>query len=514
MADRINDFSILITAKEAYPRFEAAVMDAQRRVDMGFRVFDPETPLLSDRGCEVGKTWADLLVDALDRGVKLNIVWTDLDPVVRPKMHRDNWRACRVLKEAAERSKNADLLTAHVSAHPARTGWAPRALLWPKIRDEVRQVCDWLNAMEPDDRSQSLEDMPGLQPLVKQTDGKLAPKLAQSPQMIPASHHQKVAVFDDKVLYIGGLDVDRRRHDTPRHRIAPEKTWHDVQVIMTDPVRARAARQHLRRFETECDGKRIVVPPKGLLRTLSRKRPYEGVSMSPETADTGIFDRHVELIERSEHLIYLENQFLRDPQIADALVARAKAAPDVGLILMLPAAPQEVAFEGDEGMDQKYGEHLQVQCLNRLKQAFGDRLFIGSPAKPEKGEGNARDVLHGAPIVFIHSKVSVFDDFSALVTSANLNGRSMRWDTELGIEITHPEQQAHLRDRVMGAWLPRDADETMTAPVAETVERWRELAEANLAAAPEKRQGFVLPYNLERAADFGSPLPGIPVEMV
>ncbi len=43
-----------------------------------------------------------------------------------------------------------------------------------------------------------------------------------------------------------------------------------------------------------------------------------------------------------------------------------------------------------------------------------------------------RDRLGGAPMIYVHAKVSIFDRSAAIVSSANLNGRSLRWDTEAG----------------------------------------------------------------------------------
>ena len=129
-------------------------------------------------------------------------------------------------------------------------------------------------------------------------------------------------------------------------------------------------------------------------------------------------------------------------------------------------------------------------------------------------ESKNRDALWGAPIIFIHSKVSIFDEAHALVTSANLNGRSMRWDTELGIEVADHEQVKHLRERIMRVWLPADAGAEDIAARLETVGRWRDIALENRVTSPRSRRSFPLPYDHSASRTFGSALPGVPVEMV
>ena len=512
---KLNAFEVLITAQEAYPAFERAVIGATDRIDMGFRVFDPRTELLSREAREIGETWIDLMVAKLDQGVRISISLTDFDPVVRAEMHAGTWKSLRVLQGIAEMSKNPNLMQARVCDHPARVGWAPRLVLWTKIMDQLRATCSWLAELEVDARNDVMRSMPRLKDMVAaQDDGTFVPVQANIPPMIPVTHHQKVAVIDDTWLYIGGLDLDQRRLDTRDHKTAAAQTWHDVQAILHDPARARAARIHLERFQRECAGECAVRPPVGLLRTLSVRRTTQDTHLSPRVCDTSILDAHLEQISKTEQFIYLESQFLRDPVLTDALVARAATAPDLGIVVMLPAAPLEVAFDHDEGLDMRYGEYMQAQMLTRLQDAYGTRLFIGSPGQPRASFSDDRAAICGAPMVFIHSKVSVFDDRCAMITSANHNGRSMRWDTELGIEVTDPEQVKMVRHRVMGTWLPYNAPDRMMKPGRKAVGLWRSLAQQNARTDPENRRGFVLPHDLEASVKFGKLLPGVPVEMV
>ena len=79
---------LLITAEEAWPAFERAMLAAKRRVVAGFRVFDPETRLRSEEALEIGETWADLLVHKIEDGVQFDLILSDFDPIVAPDMHQ------------------------------------------------------------------------------------------------------------------------------------------------------------------------------------------------------------------------------------------------------------------------------------------------------------------------------------------------------------------------------------------------------------------------------------------
>jgi phosphatidylserine/phosphatidylglycerophosphate/cardiolipin synthase-like enzyme len=67
------------------------------------------------------------------------------------------------------------------------------------------------------------------------------------------SHHQKIVVVDDRIAFVGGLDLCSHRWDTPEHRAAdshrvdpsgkPYAPFHDVQIAVSGRA-ARDARAH------------------------------------------------------------------------------------------------------------------------------------------------------------------------------------------------------------------------------------------------------------------------------
>ncbi len=179
----------------------------------------------------------------------------------------------------------------------------------------------------------------------------------------------------------------------------------------------------------------------------------------------------------------------------------------------MPAAPEDVAFNGMRRADARLGEWLQARAVRMIRKAFGERLFIGSPAQPRRSDSQGRDALWGAPIVYVHAKVSVFDDQAAIISSANLNGRSLYWDTETGVELTARENVLNVRERCFRHWLPEEADAAFFDP-RRAVHAWRRLAVQNLRAEPEARRGFLLPYDPTPAERFGRDLPGVPNEIV
>ena len=80
-----------------------------------------------------------------------------------------------------------------------------------------------------------------------------------------------------------------------------------------------------------------------------------------------IEEAHLAAISRSKRLIYLETQYFRHQPLADALAEAAQREPDLHLLVVLPAAPEDVAFEGSNGKDAKLGEGLQADAVATVR---------------------------------------------------------------------------------------------------------------------------------------------------
>ena len=510
---------VLVTAAEAYPVLERAFLAARGEIVAGFRVFDLKTKLRSPEALAIGQRWFDLVIHTLRRGVAIRIVLSDFDPVARPRLHRATWRTVRMFWAAAELAGPGARLVVVPSTHSAVAGIWPRLLFWPVVQSRLIRVSGWLRRQFDAQRMAALREMPGVRGMLAAKDALPRPRLFAVPPLFPATHHQKLAVFDGEAVYIGGLDLDERFYDTPEHRLPGHETWHDVQLMIRGPV-AADARAHLAEFLGVIAGEMEAGPPAperdGLrfVRTLSRRRKRGAWRfISPEPAVHEIESAHAEWIQRAEGLIYIETQYFRNRRMARRLARAAREKPELRMILILPAAPDDVAFEGATGLDARLGEFLQAKCLRILRRGFGRRLFVGGAAQPRRTSVRGRAQLKGAPLVYIHAKVSIFDDRAAIVSSANLNGRSLRWDTEAGVVLTDARDVAGLRQRLMAHWLPKGAGADFFDP-ERALKAWWGLAARNARLPPEQRRGFLLPYNLRSAEDFGRAFPLVPDEMV
>ncbi len=507
--------TVLMTAAEAYPAFERAVLHAHTEIVAGFRVFDFTTKLRSKDARQIGSDWFDLLAHVLNRGVKIKIILSDFDPVVGADMHRLCWMSMRQAMALQEVIKTPHNLSVDCHRHPARIGRLNAALLWPLSRKRIVDVVAGFGASETTSHRTFSEVYPGLAPFVtKAATGEAKVRLWPPVPLHPVTHHQKIAVIDRRHVYMGGLDQNDRRYDTLTHDQESRETWHDVQILLDDPELATVAQDHLQSFRSVTEARK---PPSqrrtAFLRTLSAKHDRDLLSMSPDLRVQEIFDAHCDAAKTAENLIYLETQFFRDPAFARVLARAGRSNPALNLILVLPAAPEDIAFQNSAGLDARYGEFLQNKCLSVLQRAFGDRLCLASPVQQRHADETGRQTASSSPIIYVHSKVSVFDGAQAIIGSANLNGRSFRWDSEAAFHLRDRTTVRHLLNRCYAHWWPdENVDAMLNADHPAQI--WRRLILANAARPPTRRSGFLVPYPKARAKRFGVRLPFVPAEMV
>ncbi|MDA7429313.1 phospholipase D-like domain-containing protein [Primorskyibacter aestuariivivens] len=488
----------LITAAQGFPALERLVSEAREEVFLSFRIFDPETPLrLPEVRARGLTTWTDLLAEVARRGVSLRILLADFDPLFTADLHRLAWRSAQLIKTAVAGDTRVLCAPHGQEAGP----------LWHLLmRGRIKRALDNLRSRDPGD----------LTP-VEQTI------LRGSTVLRPVTIHQKFAVADGRVSVIGGLDINERRFDTPDHDRPADETWHDMSMQVTDERFGAALRHHFAQSwnsALDCgaspsDGDLtpldVAAPERledpALVRTLSA--PCRGAGrLSPDNRIAEHEETLITAIRDARNSIYLETQFLRHKPIANALVQSAGQNPDLNLIALMPPFAERVLFNSDHGWDARHAHALQVRALARIRDAFGPRAALVAPARPIAAD-DVGPALHGAEPVYVHSKVTLIDDDFGLVGSANLNGRSLRWDTEASVRFHDPGTVADLRAQLANKWLgeaAKGADITRAAT-------WQEAAKRNARRAPEARVGFVLPYPLEQVQRFSRSLPFLPDDM-
>ncbi|HEX2198840.1 MAG TPA: VTT domain-containing protein [Burkholderiales bacterium] len=255
---------------------------------------------------------------------------------------------------------------------------------------------------------------------------------------VAGSQHQKIVLIDDKLAFIGGIDLTVKRWDSsehapddPRRIIAgtPYPPFHDLMVAV-DGEAARALAQiarerwrlatgdKLREVRTDQDPwpSALAADLAGVDVGIARTMPPRG-----ETPAVREVERlYLDMIAAARREIYIENQYFTAPRIAAALEKRLAEpdGPEVVLVLRLLS----------HGWLEEHTMHvLRTKLIQRLRQADKHGRFqVYYPHIPGLPDSCCLDV---------HSKAMVVDDRALRVGSANLCNRSMGMDTECDVLI-------------------------------------------------------------------------------
>jgi phosphatidylserine/phosphatidylglycerophosphate/cardiolipin synthase-like enzyme len=294
-------------------------------------------------------------------------------------------------------------------------------------------------------------------------------------------HHEKTIVIDDRVAFVGGIDLTTEsgdRYDTSEHKPRANVGWHDLSARIEGPAVDDVA-EHFRMRWLEVTREKLApvrpsAPAGDVELQIVRTVPEHVYDAIPK-GDFSILETYVRAFQAAQRFIYIENQFLWSPEIEAVL--RDKIVnpphPDFRLVLLLPAKP-------NTGGDDTRG------VLGHLIDVDTDHLLAATLY--------ARSGRLADP-VYIHAKIAIADDEWLTLGSANLNEHSLFNDTEMNV-VTHDSQLAkQTRLRLWAEHLELPIDEIPADPIQAIDELWKPISEEQL----ERREnGLPLTHRLVR----------------
>jgi len=237
-------------------------------------------------------------------------------------------------------------------------------------------------------------------------------------------HHEKTIVVDDRVAFVGGIDLTLEsgdRFDTSAHPARAQPGWHDAATRIRGPAVADVA-EHFRLRWREVAGEALPAseapPASGDVELQIVRTIPNSVYHAVPRGDFRILESYLRALRSARRLIYLENQFLWSPEIVAVLADKVRRPPtdDFRLLVVLPANP-------NTGADESRG---QVAAL--VEADHGAGRFLACTLYARRGPF--------ADPVYVHAKIGIVDDAWLTIGSANLNEHSLFNDTELNV-VSH-----------------------------------------------------------------------------
>ena len=288
-----------------------------------------------------------------------------------------------------------------------------------------------------------------------------------------SSHHQKIAVCDDRIAFVGGIDVAQGRWDTREHRpvdrrrVRPDGAeygpFHDVQMAIDGEAAAAVGelcRERWRRATGQSpkvrasDGGGDPWPPtlepdvRDVEVALARTEPAYGGR--PQVSEIERF--YLDAIAAAQRSIYIENHDLTSAAVGAALSRRRAEKDGPGVVVVGPRRCMGWLEDATMGV-------LRARLLQQL--ARDDRHGRLRALAPVVGESQV-DVM-------VHAKVFVVDDRAVRIGSSNLNNRSMGLDSECDVWLESEgrtdieEAIAGFRDGLLAEHLGVDPSEVAEA---------------------------------------------------
>ena len=278
-------------------------------------------------------------------------------------------------------------------------------------------------------------------------------------------HHQKFAVIDGAVSFLGGIDICEARWDDRRHRVAnrlrltrgkPQKPYHDVQAYFRGPEIASALQRVFTERWRRSGGDPIKLPAPALQRAAAnaaKRIPRGGLAVPAgpvalsRTDSRGKGARSIReirallerAVEAADDLVYVETQYFSSRLLCEALIRRMHAGrrPKLAIVLVTNERAEAVKEEIAVGL-------RQVQIVAELRRTAAETGHAFN-AYFTLADGRRRTAT------YIHSKLMIVDDRFLTLGSANFTNRSLGVDSEINASW----ETTRGRDRQLGAAIRR-----------------------------------------------------------
>lgn len=334
--------------------------------------------------------------------------------------------------------------------------------------------------------------------------------------------HQKCAVVDAEVAFVGGIDFtveysgDFDRWDMSTHPFeldlrstekgASPHPWHDAQVMFTGPAVLDVERNIRERWDASAGKVQQRIQPfgariRGIREVIERERRPHAVTTPPASSQPaeaiatteaaakagsiqvirtipaltyrfapggiyGIAQWYQRAIQQARRFIYLESQYLwvEGPPKLNFTRVGWESRTMRAVVEELAAAAERGAHIALVLPDHPNvgravtDETIDWLCQHAPHATAANRLHFYTLATCSRASDGG---MRYRP-VYVHAKVAIIDDRWAAVGSANLNSRGMSHDAELNVAIEHVAFARGLRQTL---W----AEHTATQPPANVV---------------------------------------------
>ena len=279
-------------------------------------------------------------------------------------------------------------------------------------------------------------------------------------------YHEKFMVVDGKFGFCGGLEFTvGYSFADPTHKTSNR---HDVHAMLEGPIVQQLETHFVQRWKEEKpDPVAELAAPVAHFDATKNSMALQ-LSITKQEADQyDIRERYQRAVKDATKYIYIENQYFRDEDFTDTLIAQLDNESDLRIIVVLPLTPEEVKKGQTPDPLNDHALFLQHREIEKLRAASADRVGIYSLMRTAKND------------IYVHAKLMIIDDAWATIGSANINQRSFGLDGEVNVIMRDDAAAKALRLALWGEHFKIDDSNRARADLANAtgfVTWWNELA--------------------------------------
>jgi phosphatidylserine/phosphatidylglycerophosphate/cardiolipin synthase-like enzyme len=285
--------------------------------------------------------------------------------------------------------------------------------------------------------------------------------------------HQKSWLVDaglpSELVFVGGINLDAASICPAGHAAREGEQIHDVYAELCGPAATDVHHNFVQRWnqaseraardgswpnpEAAGDLEFPALPspaagevPVQITRTLMAQR-YTSETATPggepfATAggEESVLEQYLAAIAAARRTLYIENQVIASPVIADAL--RTALDRGVEVVFLVPGDPHPAFVEARENPRAAF-------LFEKLEQLGHYPNFTLAAIAGSRGAGRYQEI-------YVHAKIALVDDAWATIGSTNIVERSFRRDTELNASFWHAPTVRALREELLQEHLGRD----------------------------------------------------------
>lgn len=247
----------------------------------------------------------------------------------------------------------------------------------------------------------------------------------------------------------------------------------------------------------------------------------------PLHAEKTIKECYANLTRQMQHYIFIQNQYIQYKPWAEHLMECSRCLRASGYlkplyVFILTSTPESDGMDrptydvaGRVGMSTTMRVEHEEATANAKKEgrraplaaeelgASGLKIFMGSLWTYADKEGQLSPTDYEE--IYIHAKVAIADDAAFTIGSANLNMRSMAFDSELNV-ISDAFEVAYKLRADLFRQCANNPGPQQFGDMEDTFKKWTKLASKNSRAkeSGDKLVGELLPFHVDREP--GSPV--------